>query len=326
MADAKLTALTEVSVPATEDLIYLVDDPSGTPVSAKVSLGRMLGLLPGICQGRLTTETGVPISTSDRTAQSTLYFTPYNGNAVSLYDGTRWRLYSFTERSLALSGLTSGLNYDVFLYDNAGTLTLELTAWTNDTTRATALVHQDGVYVRSGAATRRYLGTIRSTAATTTEDSDAKRFVWNYSNRVERQARGVSVADAYTWSSPGSTWRAVQGGVAEFKREFVIGVSEEKVRAVYGGVIVSNDNAHWAIGLDGITVDYDKCSPSSPPWGANLYSGVETWFEGYLAGYHYLQALESTRGATTLTAYANGQTIASGAAPRRAFLTVEFKG
>jgi hypothetical protein len=85
----------------------------------------------GLCQGRLTTESGVGVSTSDRTSQSTIYFTPYLGNRVALYSGSAWAEYTLTERSLALSGLTSGKNYDVFLYNNSGTLTLELSAaWT----------------------------------------------------------------------------------------------------------------------------------------------------------------------------------------------------
>src|SRR5687767_357259 len=66
--------------------------------------------------GRLTTETGVPISSSDRTAQSTIYYTPFDGNQIALYNGAAWALSTFTERSLALSGLTTDKNYDVFLY------------------------------------------------------------------------------------------------------------------------------------------------------------------------------------------------------------------
>jgi hypothetical protein len=40
-------------------------------------------LTPG---GRLTVETGVPISTSDRTAQSTLYYTPHLHTGLSAYE------------------------------------------------------------------------------------------------------------------------------------------------------------------------------------------------------------------------------------------------
>lgn len=38
MADAKVTALTELTDPASTDVIPIVDDPSGTPVTKKVTL------------------------------------------------------------------------------------------------------------------------------------------------------------------------------------------------------------------------------------------------------------------------------------------------
>lgn len=38
----KLTALSALSTPAAEDLIYIVDDPSGTPASKKVTLATLL--------------------------------------------------------------------------------------------------------------------------------------------------------------------------------------------------------------------------------------------------------------------------------------------
>ncbi|MBI3273339.1 MAG: hypothetical protein HYZ53_30400, partial [Planctomycetes bacterium] len=148
-------------------------------------------VINGVCEGRLTLTSGTPVTTADVTAAGTLFFTPYKGNRVALHDGSAWSVSTFTERSLSLT-LTSGKNYDVFLFDNAGTLTLELSAaWTNDTTRADALAVQDGVYVKSGATTRRYLGTLRASAANQTEDSKTKRFVWNYYNRTHRALEKV---------------------------------------------------------------------------------------------------------------------------------------
>lgn len=228
MADAKLTALTETSVAALDDVGYTVDvsdttdDAAGS--SRKLSFNRLGGLfIPSYCDGRLTTESGVAVSTSDRTSQGTIYFTPYLGNRITIYDGTRWKLYSFTERSLALSSLTSGKNYDVFIYDNAGTLTLELSAaWTNDTTRADALTTQDGVYVKSGATTRRWLGTIRTTSTTTTEDSQSKRFVFSAYNQV---AKVLKVADATTsWTYSTGSWRSANGSTAN-RVEIVCGMT-----------------------------------------------------------------------------------------------------
>tara|TARA_R110000772_G_scaffold211900_1_gene322451 strand:- start:1330 stop:1710 length:381 start_codon:yes stop_codon:yes gene_type:complete len=46
MADRKITELAALSAPTGKDLLYVVDDPSGTPVSKKVSLHDMFGSVP----------------------------------------------------------------------------------------------------------------------------------------------------------------------------------------------------------------------------------------------------------------------------------------
>lgn len=191
----------------------------------------------GFAGGRITTESGVSVSTSDRTSQSTIYYTPHTHNLIGLYDGTSWKLHTFTERSLSLSSLTSGKNYDVFLYDNSGTLTLELSAaWTTDTARADALTTQDGVHVKSGATTRRYLGTIRTTGTTTTEDSaggtttnvGGKRFVWNLYNRVARYLAVIDTTN--TWSYNTASWRYANNNSGN-RVEYVVGLSLDEVWA-----------------------------------------------------------------------------------------------
>lgn len=48
MADAKLTALTANSGPVAADLLYLVDDPAGTPLSQKLSFGASFQALWGL--------------------------------------------------------------------------------------------------------------------------------------------------------------------------------------------------------------------------------------------------------------------------------------
>lgn len=258
MADSKLTALSEISVPAAEDLLYIVDDPAGTPISNKVSGTRLGGLVTrGICQGRLTLTTGVPVTTSDVTGATTIYFTPYTGNLITLYDGTRWNLYTFTERSLALGTLTADRPYDVFLYDNAGTLTLEFTAWTSFNTRATALTTQDGIYVKSGATTRRYLGTFYTTSTTTTEDSGGgttsqvggKRHLWNYYNRVPRSLAVIDTTNSWTYTT--SAWRSANN-TTNNKVEYIVGIVEDAVHATLAAAYQVANGAYGnaAIGVD----------------------------------------------------------------------------
>lgn len=179
---------------------------------------------PSIVAGRLTLTTGTPVTTGDVSAATTLYFTPYKGNQIALYDGSLWQRYAFTERSITLAGLTASRPYDVFLYDNAGTLTLDLTAWTNTTTRATALATQDGVLVKTGALTRRYLGTIYINASGgQTDDTLAKRYVWNYYNRVTRALRRIETTGTWTYTT--ATIRQANGSTAN-QVDLVIGVAE----------------------------------------------------------------------------------------------------
>ncbi len=43
MADKKITQLTALTAPANTDLLLIVDDPSGSPVSKKIELGDIFG-------------------------------------------------------------------------------------------------------------------------------------------------------------------------------------------------------------------------------------------------------------------------------------------
>lgn len=292
MADAKLTALTETSVPALDDPIYTVDvsdttdDAAGS--SRKLSLQRVGGLLSAFpCQGRLTTESGVPVSIGDRTSQGTIYFTPFKGNSIALYDGTRWNLHTFSEISLALSSLTSGANYDVFAYDNAGTLTLELSAaWTNDSTRADAINTQDGVQVKNGAATRRHIGTIRTTGTATTEDSQTKRFVWNRYNQQHRHLF-AEYETSHTYNS--TTWRGINA--QDVRIEWVQGDTEAIAFSVLADITGTNSYPAVGAGLD--------WTSGSPGWsrlctinGQNPVIGMPCEPATLAAGYHYIRIIE----------------------------------
>jgi len=97
-------------------------------------------------EGRLTISTGTPVPIADVSASANIYYTPYTGTRIALYDGTAtWNVRTFAELTISLSGCTISKPYDVFLYDNAGVVTAETLVWTNTTTRATALVRQDDV-------------------------------------------------------------------------------------------------------------------------------------------------------------------------------------
>lgn len=320
-----------------------------------------------ICQGRLTLLSNTPISTSD-TISRFIRFTPYKGSRISLFDGSKWKSYNFTElsfdslaapstlvltctttngnavvntastsnlfigmpitgagmptdctistiinaTSFRLSGnaVASGTNaltfyypnYDVFIYDNAGTLTLSAVAWNNNTVRLTSLITQDGVLVMNGDESKRYLGTYRLYSGTGgISDSASKRYVWNYYNRILRNMRIVSGVNNWTYSL--QTWRQANN-VATNKVEYVCGQLEDIVSvSIYTQAINSSAGPIGvSMGVDTTTTPTHYLGGISV--GASIQTPIEYFYRGYPGlGYHYLAWLEIGAGVGTTTWY-----------------------
>lgn len=64
---------------------------------------------PSICQGRLTGTSGNP--TPQSSGGSTLYFTPYIGNLIGLYNGSNWDQIIFSELSLPIQQSQTGTTH-----------------------------------------------------------------------------------------------------------------------------------------------------------------------------------------------------------------------
>lgn len=181
-----------------------------------------------VAEGRLSLTSGTAVTTSDVTAASVVYYTPYKGTFIALYDtaSSAWQVVSFNQISINVPA-TTNTNYDVFVYNNSGIAALEVVAWTNDTTRATALVLQNGVYVRSGNLSRRYVGSFRTTGVSgQTEDSRPRRFVWNYYNRVIRAL--LRAESAVSWNYSTATVRQANANTAN-QLSVLTGVLEDTV-------------------------------------------------------------------------------------------------
>lgn len=292
MADTKVTALTEISVPALTNLLYTVDDPGGTPVSNKVTTQRIMGLGGLIPGGRLTLTTAVPVTTSDVTAAGTLYYTPYLHNLVRVWDGTRWLLKTFSEISLSLT-LTSGKNYDVFLDDDAATLVLSA-AWTNDTTRADALGTQDSVQVLNSDKTKLWLGTIRASGSNTTEDSAQYRLVWNAYNRERKNLLIFDTTDTWTYST--AAYRKANNSSSN-RVGVVVGLAGQAIELDVDGLVLST------VGIVGNRVAIGEDSETAAASGQIIHDGVNSGANSFgnprarlvkapALGYHYYQWLE----------------------------------
>ena len=247
-------------------------------------------MIPG---GRLTLTSGTPVTTADVTGATNVYYTPYLHNQIQLWDGVRWATISFTETTLALGTVTSDLPYDVFGYLSAGVLTLEKLAWTNTTTRATAVTLQDGRYCKSGDKTRLYLGTFHSTSTTQTEDSDAKRFLWNMYNRADKRLT-IASASSHTYTT--ASWRQWNNATAN-KVEVIVGLAEMAPMFSHKSVMSGATGGQTGMGFDSLTAA--SAALDSAVASQQQYSSIVSSQAVFIVGYHYIAALQI--GATTVT-------------------------
>lgn len=293
-------------VPRTGICLWLIDENTqivydGAAWQLVSSSGGGSAVSPLACEGRLTLTSNVPVTTADVTAATSVYFTPYRGNRIALYDGSAWQLLTFSQITLAVPSTTTTL-YDVFAYSVGTTVTLETVAWTNDTTRATALALHQGVYVKSGATTRRYLGSFRTTGTSgQTEDSKAKRYVYNYANRVKRLMNAYDSTSTWTYST--ATYRQANNNSAN-QIECVIGVAEDSVSANLVASVANSTatsrTVSVGIGLDSTTAAADRALGFGTVGTGD--NGCYAFFEAVIpAGRHYLAWLEQGNASDTQT-------------------------
>lgn len=269
----------------------------------------------GVCQGRLTLTTGTPVTTSDVTAATTVYFTPFRGELVALYTGAAWTYHTLTELSVSVPATTNTM-YDVFLDYNGGTPQLATTAWTNDTTRATALTTQDGVYVQTGNTDWRFLGCFRTTGSSgQTEDSLTKRYVFNYYNRVQRSLRRIDTTNSWSWST--ASFQQANASTAN-QVDVVTGVSEDAINLTVIGQF-TNSGATIRYATVGIGVDSTSANSASVfayVGGTNTVVGntSATYNAIPAVGRHYYAWLEYGGGSDTQTWYGdnNGSIVQTG--------------
>jgi hypothetical protein len=268
---------------------------------------------PMINGGRLTLATNDP--TVEAGPSSSLYFAEFKGNQIALYDGTVWKSHDIGGYvQLDVTGFPSGgvadTNYDIWLYDNSGTLTMEALAWSSDTTRATAPVRQDGVPCKTGALTRRYLGSVRLDASKKLNDNPLLRMVQNWQNRVgfcdtldDSGSRSITSATAATTGS------------ALYKMEYLVGMAlaagdQSQGVSVTASLLTNPGNTQTlaaGFGYDSATsFDTGQTTIMATPPGTSgtdsFNISVEWARASYAAstvGYHYVELLALTSGGTS---------------------------
>lgn len=208
---------------------------------------------------------------------------------------SNWDSITFTTSGALPTGVAANTQYFVTVVDantfklstsriNLGAGTYINTSGTQSGThtghqpqdRATALTTQDGVLVKSGDATRRYVGTFVATTTTqtqctfggTTTQVGGKWLVYNY---YHQQPFALNVFDGTAnWSYATATWRPMNGTEANHV-EFILGQvpSELDLHAMVEIVCDATEAGSIAIGINAIN-DIVTGTPVATP--RQLYS------------------------------------------------------
>lgn len=295
--------------------------------------GNIIGSTFTAPQGRLTNLTLTPVPTATTAAATSVFYTPYSGNIVPIYDGTVIQPTEFAELSNVLADSATGKagpaagaaseNYDMFVWNDAGTLRLTRgPVWTNATTRSagTALVMVKGLLLNNAAITNgpaasrgTYVGTIRTDAggATVTWSIGGSAAggtlgalnVWNMYNRRFFTATVINSNGNWTYSS--ATIRAAEGS-ATMRVNMVRGLQEDDVWAQYHAVMTLVASATTfgvvGIGLD-VTNGYTQSRGQLNSQAAAALSGAQkgTYVGNPGLGFHFLSANENGDGTNNVT-------------------------
>ena len=252
----------------------LAFDGSGNVIASGTAIGAGSVTFhePGL---RLTTEANVPISTSDRTAQGTLRWTPFTSGAVVCYNGSALEAQVITsDKTLSLT-VSSGSNYDVFYDCDGGVLALS-SAWASDSTRTDAISRHSscGCFTLTSDATKLWIGITRGSGSNTTEDSKAKRFVANVYH-VRRRALAIAAGSSnHTYNS--ATWRSYNDDTTIrvgflVAHTTLVDISPASLMGV----------ARIAAGVNSTTTP--QVQTYSPPWGS----------ADVAPGYNFIQLIQS---------------------------------
>lgn len=283
-----------------------------------------LTLVPVAPTGRLTLSTGTPVMTSDVTGAATIYYTPYIGARVPIYDGSQYVPFVFSQLTATTTTGNQVANgvYDLFVFSNAGTVTLAFgPAWATATSRGSGAgttqlqqvqglwTNQNAINLTNGASSyagiavnrATYVGTV---AITATAGQMAMQFkptpavggnntwlgVWNAYNRVVVRAR--SAENETFWDYNGTSFRAVNNSNNN-RINWVDGLQQSRVLAEFNQLSgLTNAGSNGAVAWDSTTTASGSLSSNQ---NYNASTSVINAFArdtNILIGRHYVQALE----------------------------------
>jgi hypothetical protein len=253
-----------------------VDDLAADITTLTASLQNLVS----VPQGRLCLVTATPVPAADVSAGTSVYYTPYIGNQIPLWDGSQYNLETFAELTLTMNAnhLANQI-YDVFVWDESNVITIGTgPAWNTATAGSgargagagtTQISRQGGIWVntveitaRNGATTYTvnanrgtYVGTILVDGSNgqisqhVTVGQSRKPGPWNAYNRIRRELLATDATA--TWNYGTNTIRASNGD-SNNKVTTLCGLPDESVFCFFRQVLgnsVASTAGYSVIGL-----------------------------------------------------------------------------
>ena len=297
-----------------------------TASDARAILNITEGAILGQPQGRLTVLSGNPVAYGV-TGATSLYYTPYLGQLVPIYDGASWIMHDVGgELSQALSDAAKSPGaaaanslYDVFVWNDGGTYRLSRgSAWTNDSTRSSGLIRIKGILanaaaIANGPAANRgtYVGTVMTNAAAQVKftlgsaaagGGAAELGVWNMYNRVSLRAMVQDTTSNWTYS--GTPFRPANNS-SNNRVTWVVGLNEDLVEVRYSVMgqasspepVLGVSLAYAGVGIDSISaaIGVSTAASISSASTINLIALAQgAWCGLTGVGKHFVQAIEAS--------------------------------
>jgi len=275
-------------------------------------------------QGYLTLTSSTPIIPSDVTAATAIYYTPFKGNQIPIYNGSSFILTAFAELTLGLvASHTASTLYDVFVINDSATIRLVTgPAWNVNTAGScargtgagtTELQRVSGLWTNANSMTARYGSSTTSVAAnqgtyvgsvfidssagqTSCHRSYGQSRKWGVWNAYNRQQLYLKTGDSTaSWTYAVATLRAANGSAANSMTVFS-GLAE----APSGFRFFSNTTPSGALPRNGIGYNSTTVASGFLSLGASSPSSVCAEYTAPPAlGINVVTALEYSNSGTT---------------------------
>jgi hypothetical protein len=311
------------------------NNTGSTANAVDMTVAQLQAMLTMVMQpsGRITLTSATPILTADTTGASTVYWTPYKGQWLPLWNGSNfvWTdmggelSQATTDATKSPAACANNSNYDMFGWDDSGTKRhTRGPAWTSDTARGTGagtteLELLNGIPVNKNAITNgpaarkgTYTGSIRTNGTATVDwkfgtiaasGGIANFGLWNNYNRVFVNACVRDSTDTWTYAT--ASWRNANNS-ATMRCQLIAGLNEEMAEGVYVAIAAATATTPcWGASIDGAapttnggTVGYNGNAQSAAGPGRTVA------FPGL--GFHYMGAMECPTTSATVTYAGDG--------------------